>query len=33
MTIETPNKDGAGNGGNASGFKVASGSAVPDLAR
>src|SRR5439155_12550995 len=29
----TPNKNGAGNGGNACGFMVASGSAVPDLGR
>jgi hypothetical protein len=28
-----PNKNGAGNGGNAYGFMVASGSAVPDLDR
>ena len=36
MAIEaaiTPNKNGAGNGGNAFGFMVASGSAVPDLDR
>jgi len=31
MRIDTPNKNGAGNGGNACGFMVASGSAVPDL--
>jgi len=29
--MSSPNKNGAGNGGNACGFMVASGSAVPDL--